>query len=123
MTHYQRWVTLSYIGLALLAWVLLRQIADVVWDVARLTPVEGLPLSVPELIGLAGGIGLLVLLRRNARVNAFANEAAVELAKVTWAPRKETLVSTGVIAVVVGICSLVLFFIDTVWGTLVKLTY
>ncbi|MBI2975236.1 MAG: preprotein translocase subunit SecE, partial [Deltaproteobacteria bacterium] len=46
-----------------------------------------------------------------------------ELAKVTWPPKKETLLSTAVIAIMVAICSMIIFGFDTLWGTVVKLLY
>ncbi|PIR20484.1 MAG: preprotein translocase subunit SecE [Deltaproteobacteria bacterium CG11_big_fil_rev_8_21_14_0_20_47_16] len=49
------------------------------------------------------------------------NEVAQELSKVTWPPRKETVVSAGVIAVLVGIVSLILVGFDTLWQKLVGL--
>lgn len=123
MKSYQRWVTLSYAALAAITWLLVRQVADVVWDLARLPTPEELPLAPADFIGMLFGLVAFIVLWRNAKVNTFANEVAVELGKVTWAPRKETVLSTGVISVVVGICSLLLFVMDTVWGTLVKLMY
>ena len=123
MISYQRWVTLSYLLLAAIAWFIVRQIGDLIWDLARFPVPEQLPLSPPELIGFMVAATVFVVFRRNPRINTFANEVAAELAKVTWAPRKETAVSTGVISIVVAVCSLALFLIDTVWGTLMKLWY
>jgi preprotein translocase SecE subunit len=51
---------------------------------------------------------------------AFLNDVAVELSKVTWPTMQETVASTGVIIVMVGIASLLMFFFDTLWGTLTR---
>ncbi|MBI2345628.1 MAG: preprotein translocase subunit SecE [Deltaproteobacteria bacterium] len=123
MTNYQRYVTMGFLLLAVIAWVFMQLLVDTVWDLARWPVLEDLPLSPAQLIGLLAGGAVLIGCRRNQRVNGFANEAAAELAKVTWAPRKETLLSTGVIAVVVAVCSLLLLVVDTAWGTLVRLWY
>lgn len=123
MGNYQRWVTLAYVGLAAIVWLLVQQVGDVIWDLARLPIPESLPLTPPEVLAFLAALLLLICFRRNTRINRFANEVAVELVKVTWAPRKETIASTGVISLMVGLCAFILFFIDTIWGTLVKLWY
>jgi preprotein translocase SecE subunit len=58
---------------------------------------------------------------RHRRLNVFMNEVTLELSKVTWPPRKESMMSAGVIAVLVGIVSLILVGFDTVWQRLVGL--
>lgn len=120
---YQKWVSIAYVGLSIVAYLLFQQIAELVWDLARFPYPDGLGLTPPEMIGfVAAGVTFFVL-RRSARLNEFANEAAGELAKVTWPPRKETVLSTGVIVVVVGLCALCLTAFDVVWGWAVKMIY
>ncbi len=52
------------------------------------------------------------------KVSEFGLEVIVELSKVTWPTRKETVVSTGVIVVMVAIAAVLMFGIDALWGTL-----
>jgi preprotein translocase SecE subunit len=53
----------------------------------------------------------------------FTNEVISELSKVVWPARKETALSTVVVTVLVGICSIILFGFDMFWGMLVSVFY
>jgi preprotein translocase SecE subunit len=120
---YQRWVSLGYIGAAMLAYMLVGNIADIVWNLMRMPSPKGWSFSPPELFGAAAAILCFLILRRRAEVNVFMNEAAAELAKVTYPPRKETAMSTGVILTMVGICAVILAVFDVCWGWAVKILY
>jgi len=54
------------------------------------------------------------------KVRHFLNDAWAELKKVTWPTRKQTLMSTGVVLVVVFIVSLFLGLIDFGLAKIVK---
>ncbi|OGQ06854.1 MAG: preprotein translocase subunit SecE [Deltaproteobacteria bacterium RIFCSPLOWO2_12_FULL_40_28] len=54
------------------------------------------------------------------KISAFVNDVVVELGKVTWPQRKETVLSAVVVIVMVGIASVFLFTFDTLWGSLVQ---
>ncbi|MBI2981604.1 MAG: preprotein translocase subunit SecE [Deltaproteobacteria bacterium] len=43
------------------------------------------------------------------------NEVVVELSKVSWPLGKETLASSGVVVVLVGIAALILAVVDMIW--------
>ena len=58
--------------------------------------------------------GSLVFASANAR-SVLGN---LPFAAVTWPKGKETVASTGVIIVMVGIASMILFFFDAFWGTI-----
>lgn len=119
----KRWIQISYLFLAALTWIFFYHLSDTVWDLA------GLPIPVdwfimpPQVIAFAAAIVLFVILQRNIKINQFSGEVASELSKVTWPEKKETVLSTGVIAVMVAICALILFAFDSLWGTIVKLVY
>jgi preprotein translocase subunit SecE len=81
------------------------------------------PLTPADVIALVSAVAVFVILRRNNKVTSFVDEVIVELEKVTWPPKKETLLSTVVVAVMVAISAALLFGFDTLWGTLVKLLY
>lgn len=123
MQNNQRWITVSYVGLSLVAWFFVRQLAGTIWGLARLPVPQDFPATPADLIALAVAITLFVILKRHPRVNEFANDVALELGKVTWPPKRETVLSAGVVSVMIGICSLLLFAFDTLWGTVVKLLY
>ncbi|MBI4238768.1 MAG: preprotein translocase subunit SecE [Deltaproteobacteria bacterium] len=120
--NYQRWVSLGLLGAAALVYAVVGKLAETVWDLLRL-PLPEWPLAPTDLIALVAAIACFLLARRHARLNSFLNDAVSELSKVSWPPRKETMMSAGVITVVVGICSLFLALYDVVWGWCVKLVY
>jgi preprotein translocase subunit SecE len=51
----------------------------------------------------------------------FAQEVRQETAKVTWPSRKETLVTTAMVFVMVVIAAIFLFAVDQIIGFLVRL--
>jgi preprotein translocase subunit SecE len=120
MNRFQKWIDLG-LGLAAVAlWFLLSQMLTQVWTIFRLPLMADWPIQLPALLALVGSAGAFALTRWNARAMAFLNDVAVELSKVTWPTMQETVASTGVIIVMVGIASLLMFFFDTLWGTLTR---
>ena len=55
------------------------------------------------------------------RAKTFFYEAKAELLKVTWPTRPDTIKSTGVLLVLVGIAALYLGVVDAILGKVVKL--
>jgi preprotein translocase subunit SecE len=64
------------------------------------------------LLGVAGGIASIT--RQGKQVINFARESRMELRKVVWPTRQETIQTTLVIGAVVVVLALVLWFIDGV---------
>ncbi len=118
MNPNKKYLDLGLGVLALIVWAMFRQLLGIGWDLLRLPVYESLPVGIPDIVSFVLAIVTFVLLRRNIKVTEFGLEVIAELSKVTWPTRKETMVSTGVIIVMVGIASLMMFVIDTVWGTL-----
>jgi preprotein translocase subunit SecE len=123
MINTQRIVNVGFGGLAIVLGIFVRQIADLVWGITRLPMPQSLPFAPADAIGFAVAAITFFVLRRHQKANMFTNEVVVELSKVTWPPKKETLLSTVVVSVMVGICAVILFAFDTLWGTAVKLFY
>ncbi|MDL1872604.1 preprotein translocase subunit SecE [Deltaproteobacteria bacterium PRO3] len=118
MDRYKKYIDLG-LGLAAVAvGFLLYQFLLQIWDLFRLPLMENLPLSLPALVALVVALGLFLFFRSNAKSYNFLGEVATELSKVTWPTRQETVASTGVIIVMVGIASLIMFGFDALWGTL-----
>ena len=66
-------------------------------------------------IGLASVlIGLAALTAKGKRFWAFSKEARMELRKVAWPTRDETVKTTAVVAVLVFAMSIILWALDTV---------
>ena len=123
MQRSKKAVSLIYLACGFVAWMLFREMTASIWAIARLPmPVDWI-VSPVDIISIALGIAVFVALLKNAKVNTFTNEVITELGKVTWPNRKETVLSTGVVSVLVGICAIILFLFDMVWGAVVKVFY
>ncbi len=119
----QRIVDGAFAALGVVGGYFIRQVADTLWGILRFPLQQDWPLSPADMMGIVVAVAIFVIFRKNTKANTFTNEVLVELSKVTWPPRKETLLSTVVVTVMVAICSLILFGFDTLWGTLVKVLY
>lgn len=120
MNPNKKYLDLGLGALALIVWAMLRQLFILGWDLLRLPVYESLPVGIPDVLAFVLAIVVFVILKRSPKIDEFGLEVISELSKVTWPTRKETVVSTGVIIVMVGIASLLMFVIDTVWGTLTR---
>ena len=120
MNRYRKWVDLSMALTGVAFWFLLRQMFGQVWEVFRLPLYSEWPVQLPSVAALVLALLAFALTKRNKKTMTFLDEVSIELAKVTWPKGKDTLASTGVIIVMVGIASVILFLFDTLWGTLTK---
>ncbi len=123
MQNTKRIVNIGFVALAAVVGYFVLQVTDTLWGVFRFHAPQDLPFTPAQLIGVVAGVIVFILVKRNNRIVQFCDEVVAELAKVTWPPKKETLLSTVVVSIMVGICALILFCFDTLWGTLVKLLY
>jgi preprotein translocase SecE subunit len=123
MQRNQKSISLIYLACSFLLWLFARELTQTVWLVAKLPMPADWIVSPPEMVAIGIGLANFVILLRNAQVNAFTNEVITELAKVVWPNGKETVLSTGVVSVLVGICSMILFMFDMLWGSLVRMLY
>lgn len=123
MKRSKKTISLLYLGLAAISWFILRELISTVWVISRLSqPVDWIIAPSDALAGILALVFFIVLLK-NEKVNLFTNEVITELSEVVWPNRKETVLSTGVVSVLVGICSVILFGFDMVWGVMVRVFY
>lgn len=115
MPNLKKWVNLSFFAIGVLAWVFLREIFALIFDLAGWAEPPWL-VAPSDIAGIVTGVGLFIGLAASAKANLFFSEAYAELAKVTWPKRKETALSTGVVSVMVGIATLCVLFFDTIWN-------
>jgi preprotein translocase SecE subunit len=123
MQRNKKAVSLIYLACGFIAWMLSREILGSVWVIARLPMPSDWIVSPVDMLAVVFGLATFFVLLKSGRVNGFTNEVITELGKVTWPNRKETVLSTGVVSVLVGICAMILFFFDLLWGALVKVFY
>ncbi|MDO8519672.1 MAG: preprotein translocase subunit SecE [Deltaproteobacteria bacterium] len=115
----KKWVNLSFALASLLLVLVFKQVLDVVWDTFRL-PVSQLPLNWSTMIGVVLGVLVFFGLQKTSKVVLFMSEVVLELSKVTWPVKKETALSAVIVAIMVGIASVIMFLFDTVWGSLTQ---
>jgi preprotein translocase SecE subunit len=120
MNRYRKWVDLFVTLCGVALWFLLRQMLSQVWDIFRLPVLSDWPVQLPSLVALALSLAAFAYTKGNTRAMTFLDEVSQELSKVTWANLNETVASTGVIIIMVGIAAVLLFLFDTLWGTLTR---
>ena len=120
MNRYRKWVDLFLALCGVALWFLLRQMLTQVWDIFRLPVFADLPVQLPSLAAFVLSVAAFFLTKSNGRAMTFLDEVSQELSKVTWPNMKDTVASTGVIIVMVGIAAVLLFLFDTLWGTLTR---
>ncbi|PIR17317.1 MAG: preprotein translocase subunit SecE [Deltaproteobacteria bacterium CG11_big_fil_rev_8_21_14_0_20_49_13] len=113
----------AFVGIGVIVWIFVKQIVDTIWGIVKFPVPQDWPFTPADLFGTIAAVAAFVMIKKNQRINRFSNEVLAELSKVTWPPRKETLLSTVVVSVMVAICAVILFGFDTLWGTLVKILY
>jgi preprotein translocase SecE subunit len=123
MQRNQKYVSLIYLACGFVSWLLFREITAMVWAVAHLKQPAGWVLPPSEIIAIGFGVLTFVVLLRNKVVNVFTNETLTELGKVVWPDKKVTVISTGVVSVMVGIAAGILFGFDVLWGAMVRIFY
>lgn len=119
-TQNQKWVNISFIGVAILfSYILFSALL-------KLSGVFDLEAKVKnfELIARLGSIGIgaamfLILYKWNA-ANQFLHEVVDEISQVTWPTQKETLSSTWIVIIFVIVMSILLSVIDWVWTSFIQ---
>ena len=76
------------------------------------------------LVWLVFGLALAFFTKKGRAVFVFAKEAKIELDKVVWPTRQETVQTTSIVMLMVGVAGFVLWGIDSImmWG-IGKLTH
>lgn len=115
MQNISKWVNLSFLVCAVLAWVFSREIFLLVLDPLGWNRMNWL-VPPSDIAGILAGAILFASLLRSRRAADFAGAAMAELAKVTWPNPKETGLSTGVVSIMLGIATLCILLFDTIWA-------
>jgi len=123
MQRNQKYVSLIYLACGFVTWLLFREVTATVWAVAHLKQPAGWVVPPSEIIAIVIGLMTFVALLKNKVVNVFTNETITELGKVVWPDKKITLMSTGVVSVMVAIAAGILFGFDMLWGAMVRIFY
>lgn len=123
MIRSKKSVSLIYLVCGIITWLIMREMISTVWVITRVPMPVDWVIPPTELIAGAMGLVVFIALLKNEKVNTFTNEVITELSEVVWPNRKETVLSTGIVSILVGICAAILFGFDMIWGIMVKIFY
>jgi len=123
MKRSKKSISLIYLACAVITWLITREIVATIWAIAHLPQLVDWMISPSDIIAAVIALIGFVILLKNEKINIFTNEVITELAEVTWPKPKETVMSTVVVSVLVGICAGILFSFDMFWGLLIRIFY
>ncbi len=120
MNQQKKWLDFGFGLIALVAWFLIREVLHFGWMQFRLPAIEYFSIHLVDIVAFILALGVFISLKKNGRVSGFGLEVIQELEKVTWPTQQETLLSTGLIVVMVALVSLIFFIFDFFWGWIVS---
>jgi len=123
MKRSKKTVSLIYLAMGVVTWLIMREMVQTIWIITKISMPVDWVIPPTELIAGAIGLAVFLALLKNEKVNTFTNEVITELGEVVWPNRKETVLSTGVVSILVGICAAILFGFDMIWGVMVRFFY
>jgi preprotein translocase SecE subunit len=123
MNRSKKTISIIYLVCGVITWLIMREFIATLWVIFRLSMPVDWTIPPTEIIAGIMGLAVFIALLKNEKVNTFTNEVITELSEVVWPNRKETVYSTGIVSILVGICSVILFGFDMVWGMVVRLIY
>lgn len=113
-----RFVTLSYLGVALVAFVIFDKLFDWIWvlvDSLNQVALIGTAFTLTSLLALIATGILIFWMKKHPEIDPFIHETVLELRKVTWPGWKDTQSSTVVVIVFSVILAFSLWFMDQIW--------
>lgn len=113
-----RLVTLSYLGVALVAFVIFDKTYSWIWtsfDSLSQIAFIGSAFTLTRLLAVVTTIGLIFWMKRHPKIDPFIHETIIELRKVTWSNWKDTQRSTVIVIVFSLILSFFLWGSDQIW--------
>jgi len=120
MENRQRWVNISYAAAGGLLWFIVNQL---LLQVAASTDLES---KVTHLeywvmgLSIASGFGLFLGLYWSHKTNQYMNEVVVELSRVTWPQKQESVRNTYLVIIGVAFAGFVLGVMDLIWTKVVQ---
>jgi preprotein translocase subunit SecE len=118
-----RMLSVIFLALSFICWLLFREVFATVWVFAHLPNPAEWPVAAPDAAALAVSVILFVVLYKNPKTVTFTGDVVSELSRVAWPNRKETALSTVVVSILIVICAMILFGFDMLWGSVIKVFY
>lgn len=114
-------MTVSFVAVAFIVGIVVSVLLDTLQGVSglivRLNSIEAFRHGVP----VASGILTFLLLQFNPKVRTWADECIIEVKKVVWPSRKDTVAMTTVVCVMLLIAGVILGVFDVVAGNVISL--
>ncbi len=114
-------MTIVFVAAGFLAGVIVRVIMDTLQAVSSVVVQMNSIEAVKHGIPLAVGLLVFALLQFNPKVRVWADECIIEVKKVVWPSKKDTIAMTTVVCVMLVIAGVVLGVFDVVAGNIIKL--
>lgn len=120
-----RYVTMSFLGIGLMVWLVLAKGLAALWAILKWNDVRllGENLTLTGIIGFAFAGVLVLFLLKNERISKLGEEIANELKKVTWPTQAELKAATVVVIITVVVISLILGLFDGFWSMVTHWIY
>lgn len=112
-----RWVQAFVAFAGIIAFFIFREIIQLVWNYFRLSLWDQWGIGAPDLLAVILAAGMFLALHKNSRLHNYLIDVINELAKITWPVKKETLISSVIVIVMVSMASFVVFLFDSLWGS------
>ena len=113
----QRYIILAFVAAAIIAWSAIRSAS------AEILATAGVPdpqifdlVAGSSLAALSAGVVTFFVLLRNTKAVTFVDEVVVELRKMFWPKREETINSTTVVLVATVSLAAAIAFYDFFWA-------
>lgn len=114
-------MTVSFVAVAFIVGIVVSVLLDTLQGVSgaivRLNSIEAFRHGLP----VASGILTFLLLQFNPKVRTWADECIIEVKKVVWPSRKDTVAMTTVVCVMLLIAGVILGVFDVVAGNVISL--
>lgn len=112
-----KWVHLTFVGIFLIAFVVLDKSLFWAWEVFDQANISvlGRYITLTRLLAMIGGVGFTFWFYRKEGVFAYMSEVVAELKKVQWPSMDETKRSTVVVIAFTILLSAFLAFFDWIW--------
>jgi len=123
MKRSKKTVSLIYLACAAISWFIFREMFATLWVIAKLPQPLDWIIAPSDIVSSVLAVIFFVILISSEKVDIFTNDVITELSEVVWPKRKEIVLSTGVVSVLVGICAGILFGFDMVWGLMIRIFY
>jgi len=112
----QRYITFAFIIGAIIVWAAVRSASIEIMASAGIPDPQLLNINGTSIVAVVMAIAAFIILLRNTRAVTFVDEVVVEMRKMFWPKREETINSTTVVLTATICLSAALAFYDFLWA-------